>query len=199
MVNYKITSIRFISIRAYTFTGSTKCLPEEEGDPKIKLTLSGLRGLGSIINLLTNADTGTTTSASVGSKDISETLMGNLLTNITIPTNALVRGNEEVIVEVKNVRIVLVKRVSIDSELNLLAKTLTNIVNISKKFITRSRMSSGVVPISSVGSIYGTKLDVENHVVEEVTELRDRKLYLRIEASRTGLDSNFIVFITNRH
>ncbi len=172
--------------------------PEEKGDPEIKLRLSGLGGLGTIVDILTKADTGTTTTASVGGKNVGETLVGNLLTNITVPTNALVGGNEEVIVEVENVRIVLIKRVTVDGELNLLAETLTDIVNISKKLITIGGVSSGVVPISSIGSIYSTKLDVENHIIEEVTKLWNRKLYLRIEASGAGLDGNLVIFITNR-
>lgn len=126
-----------------------------------------------------------------------ETLVGDFLTNITIPANALVGGDEEVIVEVKNVGVILIERVTVNSELNLLAETLTDVVDIGKELITASGIGSRSVPVSSVGSIDGTKLDVEDHVVEEVTELRDGKLDLRIEASGAGLNRNLVIFITN--
>jgi hypothetical protein len=98
--------------------------------------------------------------------------VGNLLTNIAIPANALVGSDEEVIVEVKNIGVVLVKRISVHGELNLLAETLTDVVDIGKELITSGWVGGGIIPIRSIGSIYGTKLNVENHVIEEVTELR---------------------------
>jgi hypothetical protein len=163
----RITSMRFC---AY-FYWLNNCSPEEEGNPELKSTLGGLGGLRTIENLETETDTSTATGTSVGGEDILITLVGDLLTDVAVPAGALVGGNEEVIVEVQDIGIILIKRISVDSELNLGAQSLTDEVNVCEELITSRGIGLGIGPIASVGGIDSAKDDVENHVIEEVTEL----------------------------
>jgi hypothetical protein len=163
--------------------------PEDQRDPEVKLGLNRLGGLRTVGELEELTDTSTTpvTARDGVAVDIGVTLKGYLLANIAVPTNLLVGGNEELLVEVENLRVVLIQRVTVDIELNLLAEGLTQVVNVSKELTTLSGVSSGISPVISIQSGDGAKLDVEHHIMEEVTELGNRESNLSAETSRAGL------------
>jgi len=100
--------------------------PEQKGNPQVNGGLNGLRGLGTVVNLDLFTDTGT--SASTG---LNETAIRQLLSHATVPTNALVGLNEELLVHVVNFGIVLIKRVSVHGKLNVLDEGLSEEVYIS--------------------------------------------------------------------
>lgn len=173
--------------------------PEEEGNPELDLRLNGLRSLRAVNEVLNLANTGTTTMAARGgiAVNLRETLPGDLLGNVTVPTNSLVGGNEELLVEVLDIRVVLIKRVTVNRHTHALNKALAKIINIGKQLLTTSGVSSRVNIVISIKSSDATKDNVEDHVVEEITKLRNRELHLRAQTSRARLDSYLVIFVTD--
>ena len=88
---------------------------------------------------------------------------------------------------VVDVIVVLIQRVSVHGELNSLDKLLSKVGNVSDE-------------TSSVVSVIGSDLsesDVENHIMEEVTKLRDGKLNFLSQSSRSGLNTDLVVLVTD--
>jgi len=130
--------------------------PEQKGHPQVKSGLLSLRGLKSVEerNSLTNSG-----SASAGG--LAEALVGLLLADKTIPTNALVGGNKEGIMEGVDIAVILIQRVSVNGELGVANQTLTNGVTVGQKGVTGGRIVGG----------HGSKSHVQNHIMEEISKL----------------------------
>jgi len=108
-------------------------------------------------------------------------LLGNFLTNHTLPANQLILRNVELTVEVVHIRGVLIQRVSVNVELNLLKKAFSGEIGIPEDVLVRSRHGRRVTK--------RLELAVESHVVEEISELRDRESHIRVKRStRVGVD-----------
>lgn len=106
--------------------------PEQKGHPQVKSGLLGLGGLVSIEERHSLADSGSTSSG-----NIAEALVGLLLADQTIPTNALVGGNKEGIMESINIAVILIQRVSVDGELGVSDQALTNSVTVGQEGVSR--------------------------------------------------------------
>lgn len=158
--------------------------PEEKRDPHLNGALRGSRGLRAIEDLLANADTGTAAGASIRLRNVREALVRVLLTDVGIPAETLVRANKELVVEVVHLLIVLVKRVTVDRELHLLAKALSDEVDVCQKLSAVGRIRSGIRPVGSILCVNRTEDNMEYHVIEEISKLRDRELNIAVQTSR---------------
>jgi hypothetical protein len=172
-----------LSVRdGYGRNGETRILvkPEQEGHPEVKLRLNGLRGLRTGVDLNLLAHTSATSETGVH-----ETVIGQLLSHVAVPADALIRRDEELLVHIVHIRVILIKGITIDGELNILDKGLSEEVNITE-------ITVGVIGVIGSNS---AELDMKNHIMEEIPKLWDRKLYILSQGGGSGLDPYFIVLI----
>jgi hypothetical protein len=164
--------------------GQTRILvkPEQEGHPQVKLRLNGLRGLRTGVDLNLLAHTSTTSKTRVH-----ETIIRDLLSHVALPADTLIRRDEELLVHVVHIRVVLIKRVSVHGELNILDKGLSEVVDVTE------------VTVRVVGVISGdsAELKMENHIMEEISKLRNRELNVVSKSSRSGLNTNLVILVAD--
>ena len=85
--------------------------------------------------------------------------LGRFLSDEAVPSGTLVRLNKELTVEVVHCGGILIKRVTVDIELNLLEQTLTRVVAVTENILVRCSSNR------SVSSLI--KFDVKSHIIEE--------------------------------
>jgi hypothetical protein len=156
--------------------------PEEQRHPHVDGGLHLLRGLRTITDVDLLTDTSTTARTRVNESTLSDFLSG-----VLVPSKLLVRGHEELLVHVMHIRVILIQRVSVHGKLNVLDELLAGTINVAHK-------ASGIISIISSDL---SQADMENHIVEEVTELRNGELNLLSESSRSGLHTDLVVLITD--
>lgn len=150
-----------------------KVKPEQERDPEIQGGLGGLGGLRAVVERDALTDTGTTAVEARGSDgNVREALLGVLLADVAVPADALVGGDEVLVVEALDIRAVLVEGVAVDGDTDLLDEALTNEIDVANDLGTGRGVSRGGGPVGSVGGRDGAQGGVDDHVVEEVTELQ---------------------------
>lgn len=235
--------------------------PEEQRNPHIK---SGLGGLGCLranthVLKLTRAQAGvdrrnrrggTTNSGNqshvVSTEDrgalnraqVRIALNRDFLTDQTLPAGELAGRNLELLVQVGGLILVVIERVTVNLELDLLEETLTGVLAITNKVlvdvsgavnnsavglyvrigealvhtvngISSFRLAGRKISSANVGGergnvagrpvrgAHGLKLGVNNHVIKEITELRDRILNSRTICGATRLCADLVIFISN--
>jgi len=217
--------------------------PEEQRNPHVQGRLSRLGCLGTGAHVLKtargqagvnrrNRRGGTTNIGNqtnvVGSEDrgafnraeVTVALNRDFLTNQALPASELAGRNLKLLVQVGGFVLVVIERVAVDLELNLLKETLTGVLAVANKVLVNVsgtvndsavllNVRIGKALVDAVGNIIsrrlarrkvggtnvrrerrdvagrpvrsrnGLKLGVNNHVIKEITELRDRILNSR--------------------
>jgi len=156
--------------------------PEQQRNPEFHRLLSSLGRLRTRAKSLDFTDTGI--GATIGLNVL-------LLADVALPARTLARGNVELIVEVVDVRRVLIQRVAVDGHGDLLDETVAEEVGIANVVLL-------------IGSDTNNRLNsrrrhghVERHVVEEISELRDAELHLAAELAVARLRANLVVLIAD--
>ncbi len=147
---------------------SVQVIPEQQGDPELKLGLLSLGGLGTIndLNQLAGTIIGAVrqergnlrrskrktnlardgSAAKVGSVgDDAQgrvAVLGNLLTHQALPAVQLAGSNAELAMHHGNVVVVVIQRVAVDVELDMLKQTLAGILAIADEISLRARRLS---------------------------------------------------------
>lgn len=157
--------------------------PEQQRNPEFHRLL---RRLGRLRARAKRLDfTNTSIGAAVGLNVL-------LLADVALPASTLAGGNVELVVEVVDVRRVLVKRVAVDSHRDLLDETVTEEVGVANVvLLIGSDTAEGLNSRCRHGH-------VERHVVEEIAELRNAELHLAAELAVARLGANLVVFVADR-
>jgi len=152
--------------------------PEEERDPHIKLGLLKLRGLRAINDRtdLTGSDRVELSASSVNVVEVSEgtavqlnqirvALNSVLLADQALPAGALVLGDAELLVHHHRDRIVLIERVAVNIELNLLEHALAGVLGVAQEVadseIIGSSRRVNVGPLRSASGVrVAGKIDI---------------------------------------
>ncbi len=151
--------------------------PEEERDEHLKILVLLLVSLVTIVVLERGARV-------LGGRGVSRIIVvlvhginRDLLADVLVPADLLARADRKLAVHVVGIREVLIERVAVHDEADRLEETLTREVAPT----VEGAVHRVVHRRTSEGDRRGSDLDVDNHVTEEVTELRDRELNLRAE------------------
>lgn len=165
--------------------------PEKERDEHLKIFV------GALVRLVTIVVAERSTGVLGGDRRLRVIMVlvhsidREFLAHVLEPANTLRLADAELAVDVVRIRVVLIERVTVDIERNLLEETLTREIAPAEKGVITGAVSSG----TSEGSGGRVHLDVDNHIVEEITELGDRELHLRAE--RRAVGNNLVVFETH--
>jgi hypothetical protein len=174
--------------------------PEQKWDPEVELGLGHLGGLGTVAELHVLAAEGAAEvvrSSQARAGYSLETLFGIFLSHVSVPADHLVWRDEEFLVEILYLRVIFVERVTIDSYLHVVDERLSYIIYVCEKLLTNGGAGERARPIGGVQGSDASESKVENHIVEEVAELRDAELDRGSKSRRTALHAGLVIFITN--
>jgi hypothetical protein len=102
---------------------------------------------------------------------IEETRLDTLLSDTSVPSNLLVRLDHKLTMVIDSIASVLIKRVAINLELNILKETLTRVITPTNKILPAGG-NLGVIGITGrEDGLFNDSMD--NHIIEEITELGD--------------------------
>ena len=114
---------------------------------------------------------------------------GQLLPDEAPPPIALVGLQANVAVQGVILNIVLIERVAVDVELDVLHDALAGKVAVAEHILV-GRGSSGSVCLFVV-------LDVQGHVIEEVSELRNRESHFSSESGPAAIGLHLLIFVSD--
>ncbi len=165
--------------------------PEKERDKHLKVAVGLLVRLVTVVVL----ERSTRVARGKGLSRVVVVLVhggvGKLLAHVLVPAELLAFTDAELAVDVVSVRVVFVERVAVDIERDLLEKTLTREVAPTEESAVYVAVYRGARERDR-GAV---NLDVNDHIVEEITELRNRELNLR--AKRRVVSNNLVVLETH--
>jgi hypothetical protein len=148
--------------------------PEEKRDEKLDIvSLDTRRRLKTIAtyHLGTVRNVSGRNIATLPIRLIEETRLDILLSDTSVPSKLLVRLDRKLTMVIDSIASVLIKRVAINLELNILKETLTRVSTPTNKILPAGG-NLGVIGIT--GREDGLLNDgMNNHIIEEITELGD--------------------------
>lgn len=166
--------------------------PEEEWDHEFEVVVSRLVRLVAVIVLERGARIVWPNSRRRVGVVAVHGINREFLTHVAEPANFLTLADAELTVHVVDIRGVLIERIAVDIEADLLEETFAWEVAPAVHGTINQRVSRGACERDSRGG----NLDVDNHITEEVAELRDRELNARAER---GVGSNLVVLEAHRN
>lgn len=161
--------------------------PEQKRDEHVHVVVHKLGSLGTVNDghLATMG-----LALSRGTHDL--TSAGHLLSDVAKPANLLVRLHGELVMEVVHVTRVLIQGVAVNLNVDLLDQAVTKVVGEAVVILILTSCRS-----SKLRKHGGIQTNMEHHIVEEITELRDGELHRLVEGSLSTA-ADLVVLITDR-